>query len=107
MSKTYLTQDNVDDLGRMVVALLSELWITRDRLALTEAILVEKGILSAAEVETFQPGPNLVAELEATRDRMVASVLGAPIAASGRSVDDILQRAGFTRAAHVPAAPAD
>lgn len=97
MPKPYLTPDNVDDLGRMVVALLSELWVTRDRLAVAEALLAQKGVLTAEEIEAFQPDPELAAQIDATRDRMVASVLGAPIAGTDRTVDAILERAGFSR----------
>ena len=101
MANIYLNEDNVDDLGRMVVALLSELWIMRDRMARTEALLAQKGTVTVQEIEGYQPSPAITADIEAVRDRMVASVLGAPIAAHKRSVDDVLARAGLAApAAH-------
>lgn len=97
MSNTYLGPDNVDDLGRMVTALLTELWITRDRLAVVERVLQERGILIADEINDYIPDAGFEAELETLRDRMAGNVIGAPLAARERSVDQILARAGMRR----------
>ncbi|CAN5298309.1 hypothetical protein BH10PSE4_BH10PSE4_38480 [soil metagenome] len=97
MSNTYLTADNVDDLGRMTMALLAELWIVRDRVAVLEQLLVERGSLTDGEIDDYVPAQAFSAKLETLRDRMAAAVVGAPIAAEERSVDQILARAGLTR----------
>lgn len=97
MSNTYLGPDNVDDLGRMVTALLTELWITRDRLAVVERLIEEKGLLLPGEVNDYIPDAAFEAELEKLRDRMASNVIGAPLAARERSVEQILARAGMTR----------
>lgn len=97
MSDAYLQADNVDDLARMVVALLSELWVTRDRMAVMEKLLVERGALAPSEIDDFTPAGEFADELEALRDRMVGSVIGAPIAPKDRSVEAILARAGLKR----------
>jgi len=97
MANVYLNQDNVDDLGRMVVGLLSELWIVRDRVAVLEELLAQKEVLSADAVEGFNWSEAKAVQMEALRDRMVSAVIGAPIAARERSVDQILARAGFER----------
>ena len=105
MSNTYLGPDNIDDLGRMVTALLTELWITRDRVAVLEQMLHEKGIVAAREIDDYIPSPAFDAELETIRDRMAGNVIGAPLAARERSVDQILERAGLSRP--TPAAAQD
>jgi hypothetical protein len=97
MSNTYLTAENVDDLGRMTMALLAELWIVRDRVAVLEELLVERGGLAAGEIDDYVPNGAFAARLEILRDRMANAVVGAPIAAEERSVDQILARAGLTR----------
>jgi hypothetical protein len=97
MAETYLDQNNIDDLGRMVTALLSELWIMRDRMAILEKLLADQNIVVPGAIDDFRPSPAFSAELETLRDRMVASVIGAPLAARERSVDAILARAGMTR----------
>ena len=97
MSNTYLGPDNIDDLGRMVTALLTELWITRDRVAVLEQLLEDKKIILSGEVDDYIPSADFEAALERIRDRMAANVIGAPLAARERSVDQILARAGMER----------
>lgn len=97
MSNTYLGPDNIDDLGRMVTALLTELWITRDRVAVLEQLLEEKKIILPREVDDYIPTDGFESDLERIRDRMAANVIGAPLAARERSVDQILARAGMER----------
>jgi hypothetical protein len=99
MGNIYLDENNIDDLGRMVTALLSELWIMRDRMAIMEKLLEENKIIAAGAIDDFVPSPAVSAELETLRDRMVASVIGAPLAAKDRSVDAILARAKMSRPA--------
>jgi hypothetical protein len=74
----YLNDRSVDDLARMVTALLSELWIVRDRMAILEDALTKKRVLAEGEIEAYAPDPALEAELERLRDTMVAKVAGAP-----------------------------
>jgi hypothetical protein len=99
MGNIYLDENNIDDLGRMVTALLSELWIMRDRMAIMEKQLEENKIIPPGAIDDFVPSPAVSAELEILRDRMVASVIGAPLAAKDRSVDAILARAKMSRPA--------
>ena len=101
--EAYLAEQNLDDLGRMVLALLSELWIVRDRVAILEARLAEKGRLeSDTELDDYTPGPELAKRLDGLRDRMIAGVLGAPQVPVKRHVDDVLARAGMARPMAAP-----
>ena len=95
MANIYLNEDNVDDLGRMVAALLSEVWIIRDRMAVLEGLLVKNNVVLPDAIENFSFTPEQEAELEKVRDRMVSAVVGAPIAAKEHHVDQILKRAGL------------
>lgn len=90
-----LNEINIDDMGRMLMALVQEVWIMRDRMAITERLLAEKAGITADQIENFVADAPMNAEMEALRDRYVARVIGAPIAAQERSVDQILERAGF------------
>jgi hypothetical protein len=97
MTDTYLIQGNVDDLGRMVGALLSELWIMRDRMAVLEHLLDQQGIVTSAMVDQFDWPAEKAASIEALRDTVVSSVLGAPLGGRERHVDQMLARAGLAR----------
>jgi hypothetical protein len=98
MADTYLDEKNIDDLGRMVTALLTELWIVRDRLAVVERLYGEQLDIDSTAIDDFLPDDAFAARSESIRDRMVAAVIGAPLAARERSVDQILARAGMAPA---------
>lgn len=86
---------NVDDLGRMLMALAQEVWVMRDRMAVTEKLLEEKAGIGPAAIEAYVADAETKAQIEGLRDRFAAKLLGAPVAGRERSVDAILERAGF------------
>jgi hypothetical protein len=99
MAGSYLSDGNVDDLARMVTALTTELWIVKDRLAVVERLYGEKIGIDSQAVDDFIPDKPFAEQTERLRDVMVNAVIGAPLAARERSVDDILARAGMKRPA--------
>ena len=99
MTNIYLDENNIDDLARMVTALLSEVWIMRDRMAVMEKLLGAKLEVSSQQIDDFIPNPEFAGYLEGLRDRLVTNVIGAPLAAKERSVDAILERAKLRRPA--------
>ncbi|MCC5868065.1 MAG: hypothetical protein JJU27_06095 [Gammaproteobacteria bacterium] len=76
--ESYLRAADLDFLARMNMELLAELWITRDRLAILEAVLIERGVTEVEELDTFSPTETLSKRLEQLREVMVENVLGAP-----------------------------
>jgi hypothetical protein len=96
MAEPYLGPESTEDLGRMLMALLSEHWILRDRFALLEALMIERGALAEGELDTYAPSPDVAAHIEKLRDSTVSSVIGAPLAARERSVEAIKARARTT-----------
>jgi hypothetical protein len=93
MAEPYLGPESVEDLGRMLMALLTEHWILRDRFALLEALMIERGALAEGELEDYVPGPAMAERIQALRARTVSAVIGAPLAARDRSVEAIIARA--------------
>ena len=97
MSSTYLKETNVEDLGRMLITLLSEFWALRDRTAILEEMLQSKGVVEPGSIDNFVWSESKAEEMEVLRDQIISAVLGAPIAAKERSIDQILARAGLER----------
>ncbi|MEE4186395.1 MAG: hypothetical protein V2J12_11560 [Gammaproteobacteria bacterium] len=58
-----------------IASLAGELWVTKDRLRVLEAVLAERGLDVADAVERYQPGPQLAAELNQTRQQFIADVM--------------------------------
>jgi hypothetical protein len=95
MSDATLDRSNIDDLSRMLMALVQEVWIMRDRMAVTEQLLEEKAGISAADIDSFVGDPEYQEAIRAMRDNFAMRIVGAPLAARERSVEQILERAGF------------
>lgn len=83
----YLAAANIDDLARMNVALLSELWVMRDRMAVLERLLADKGVIEGGEIDDIRPDEALADQLRQLRDEIVRNVAGAPFKSEERTVD--------------------
>ena len=90
-----LEAHSTDDLARITMALVQEVWIMRDRMAITERLLAEKAGITPDMIDTYPQSPALKAELEQLRTLYVTRTIGAPMAARERTVTDILTRAGY------------
>ena len=77
----FLESEEHDDLMRVCLRLLGEVWVLRDRLAIVEALLQERGGISRATIDTYQPDAALAQELAAERQAMIKRVLDAPFEA--------------------------
>lgn len=73
--RSLLTPDQLDNLGLAVISLAKELWIVKDRQLVAETLLKQKGLL--AELDTFQPDPDLAAKLAAERQRFMQDLMTA------------------------------
>lgn len=106
MSNATLNESNIDDLSRMLMALMQEVWIMRDRMAVTEQLLQDQLGISAQDIDDFVGSSEYKVNVEQLRDLFARRVVGAPLAAKERSVDQILERAGFaSRSSHVEEPP--
>jgi hypothetical protein len=98
MDSALLDSGNTDDLSRMLMALMQEVWIMRDRMAVTEKILEEKLGITNEDIDNFVGSPQYSEAVRNMRDQFAMRVVAAPLAGKERSVDQILKRAGFDSA---------
>ena len=66
--------DDMDAIMRINTELMSELWILRDRVAVLEKLLDEKGVVARKSIDDYAPEGDFAKE----RDRFVRRVAGAP-----------------------------
>lgn len=99
MTDATMAAESVDDLSRIVMALVQEVWTTRDRVAVIERLLAERVGILAADIDDYVGDTGFKDDINKLRDRFVAKVIGAPLAARERSVEQILARAGLTSVA--------
>ncbi|MEZ5457746.1 MAG: hypothetical protein R3E65_00040 [Steroidobacteraceae bacterium] len=65
----------VERLSAMVMALLGELTVTRERLDTVERLLDAASVLRRTDIEQFEPAGPVAAERESLRKRQIAKVL--------------------------------
>jgi len=58
-----------------LASLAGELWVTKDRLRVVEAVLAERGLDISAAVDNYQPDVELTAEMDAERQRFIAEIM--------------------------------
>jgi hypothetical protein len=71
---SVLTVEQLDNLGLALLEMAKEMWLIKDRQMVTESLLREKNLL--AELDSYQPGPELSARLAAERDRFLTTLTG-------------------------------
>src|SRR6478672_13789473 len=71
----YFENPETDKLLAMVLALAEEVSVLRDRLDTVERLDQAKGLLSLAEIETYQPDPQAASEREQQRTAYIARIL--------------------------------
>jgi hypothetical protein len=97
MTSATLEAMSTDDLARITMALVQEVWIMRDRMAITEKLLAEHANITPQMIDEYLQTPDTRAELETLRELYVNRTIGAPLAGRQRSVEQILARGGFSR----------
>ncbi|MEH2301755.1 hypothetical protein [Nostoc sp.] len=71
----YLDNPQSDKLLAIVMALTGEVSVLRERLDTIEQVLEVKGILSATEIEAYEPDAKVTKEREQWRAEYIARVL--------------------------------
>ncbi len=76
-SGTKLAPERLDDLGNALLLLARELWVTKDRQRVLEALLEANGIVGPGAVADHQPDTALAASLEAERQMFARALIDA------------------------------
>jgi hypothetical protein len=78
----FLGNPVLDNVVSCMVAMNAELWATKRRMKVLEAVLAKSGV-TQDKIEKFQPTEQQAAEWTADRDRFIELVMG-PLANQGR-----------------------
>ena len=81
--KAFLADAELDRMLARMMRLMTEHWALKERLLSIEALLVERNILSAEDIDNFQPSPEQEADWDQQRDQLIRSVLG-----SGQNIEN-------------------
>jgi len=69
-----LKPDDIDKVGAAVITLTKELWVLKDRQAITEAVLKKHGLDLSEEIDRFVPSGELEEKLSAERQNLIKKV---------------------------------
>lgn len=72
----YFENEVIDHLVSIVLELGAHFWVVRDRLALLEEQLAEKGTITLEDLEQGKPSEALQAKLKEEREAMIRQVYG-------------------------------
>ncbi len=81
--KSFMADAEQDRMLARMTRLMTEHWALRERLLSIEALLAERNLLGAEDIDQFQPSPEQEAEWDQQRDQFIRSVLGA-----GQNIED-------------------
>lgn len=75
LQRKALVPEDIDKVGNAILTLAQELWAVKDRQAVTELILKERGIDIAEAVDTYVPDADMEARLSQARQALVSKVI--------------------------------
>jgi len=71
----YLDDPRMDRMVRALIELTAQLYISRDRERALEALLVEKGVLTAGELDHYKGDAELDQQLGKEREALIEAVI--------------------------------
>ncbi len=75
--KTFFDDPAIDQVVSMLLELLQEHWVLRERVLSLEKLVEQKGVVTAEDIEAFEPDDALAAEWESDRAALLRRVLAA------------------------------
>lgn len=70
-------ENTVENLVQVVIELGAQTWINRDRMAVIEKLLAEKGVVTNEMIENYQHTPEELKERAKARDAFAGQLYGA------------------------------
>ena len=71
----YFKDPVQDAMMNMILELSAQLWMSIDRMHALEDLLARQGVVSAADLDGYQPGAERAAALKARRERFTHDIL--------------------------------
>src|SRR5438093_12490003 len=74
VSGPYIGDARIDELARMCIGLMKEIWLLRDRQMVLERLLERHGVVERHAIERDEPDSQAEAEIRVEVDRMISRV---------------------------------
>jgi len=74
LSDGYLGDERLNELARLCISLMREVWLLRDRQMLLEKVLTDRELIDATQIDAFDPDPQTEERLRLEVDRFVERI---------------------------------
>jgi hypothetical protein len=74
VSGGYIGDERLDELARLCVGLMKEIWLLRDRQLVLERVLERSGAIERSAIERDEPDASAEAEIRMQVDRMMRRI---------------------------------
>jgi hypothetical protein len=74
VSTGYIGDERLDELARLSVGLMKEIWLLRDRQLVLERMLERSGAIERSAIERHEPDARAEAEIRIEVDRMIRRI---------------------------------
>ncbi len=92
MSDGYLGDERLNQMARLCVALMREVWLLRDRQMVLEKLLAEVNVLDPHALEAFEPDELHEEQIRVEVDRLVARVFASTFRSGPPDLDELVRR---------------
>jgi hypothetical protein len=92
VSDGYLGDERLNELARLCMALLREVWILRDRQLVLEKILGDKHLIDRDGLEDFDPDPQHEERIQVEVDRLIDRVFVSTFRAGPPDLDQLVKQ---------------
>jgi hypothetical protein len=93
MSSGYIGDDRLDELARINIGLMKEIWLLRDRQMVLERMLERSGVIERSAIDRAEPDGAAEVEIRMEVDRMIARVFGEAFRKGIPDLEELTERA--------------
>jgi hypothetical protein len=72
---SFFDESAVDQIVTMMLEVMAELWVVKERVYTLEKVLDEAGMAATEKVEAFKMNPDEIAELEGARRKYIETIM--------------------------------
>jgi hypothetical protein len=93
VSTGYIGDERLDELARISIGLMKEVWLLRDRQMVLERMLERSGAIERSAIDRTEPDSAAEAEIRMEVDRMIGRVFGGAFRKGIPDLDELTERA--------------
>jgi hypothetical protein len=92
MSAGYIGDERLDELARISIGLMKEVWLLRDRLMVLERMLERNGAIERSAIDREEPDEIAETEIRIEVDRLIGRVFGAAFRTATPDLEELTER---------------